>query len=621
MGEGEAGKTTLAKKIENPDYQLNPEEKSTEGIDIIQWYFPYKERTFRVNIWDFGGQEIYHATHQFFLTKRSLYALVADTRKKDTDFYYWLNVIELLTENSPLLIVKNEKGDRQRQINERALRGQFTNLKETLATNLATNRGLQNILDNIQYYISHLPHVGSALPKTWKRVREVLEQDERNYISRDEYFNICQKNNFTKREDQLQLSGYLQDLGVCLHFQEDDLLGKTVILKPEWGTAAVYKVLDDEQVINNLGKFTKSDLRNIWSEEKYADMQPELLQLMIKFKLCYKIPGTDDTYVAPQLLTENQPDYKWDETNNLILRYAYEFMPKGIITQFIVIMHKYIDQQQYVWKSGVILDKDNTKAEVIEYYSKREIKIRTSGAHQRYLMTIISYELDEINNSYKRLKYNKLIPCNCEECQGSQEPHFYPFKTLQNLINKTGYVQCQNSGLMVNILSLIDDVVDLKQLIKDEEIETDREKQYLREIAKILASRPIKAEAKVVASGGDIYNQEKVGIGHMSGGTIEKGVKVAGVINEAEQKNLAEAAADIQALLVQLSQTNPTQTLSQKAVVAEEAIELIENDPTLKERVVSAIKAMGVEAFMELIDHPVANVLRAGIEGFKEPYS
>ena len=226
VGEGGAGKTTLAKKIESPDYQLNPDEESTEGIDIIQWSFPYKESTFRVNIWDFGGQQIYHATHQFFLTKRSLYALVADTRKEDTDFYYWLNIVELLSDNSPVLIVKNEKSDRQRQINERALRGQFTNLKETLATNLATNRGLQDILDKIQYCISHLPHVGNALPKTWKQVREVLEKDERNYISRDVYFNICKENGFTKREDQLQLSGYLHDLGVCLHFQEDDLLCK-----------------------------------------------------------------------------------------------------------------------------------------------------------------------------------------------------------------------------------------------------------------------------------------------------------------------------------------------------------------------------------------------------------
>nr|WP_225894080.1 hypothetical protein [Atlanticothrix silvestris] len=64
---------------------------------------------FRVNIWDFGGQEIYHQTHQFFLSKRSLYALVADTRKENTDFYWWLNVVELLSDNSPVIIIKNEQ--------------------------------------------------------------------------------------------------------------------------------------------------------------------------------------------------------------------------------------------------------------------------------------------------------------------------------------------------------------------------------------------------------------------------------------------------------------------------------------------------------------------------------
>ncbi len=49
-------------------------------------------RDFRVNIWDFGGQEVYHSTHQFFLTHRSLYLLVADDRKEDTDFNYWLTL-------------------------------------------------------------------------------------------------------------------------------------------------------------------------------------------------------------------------------------------------------------------------------------------------------------------------------------------------------------------------------------------------------------------------------------------------------------------------------------------------------------------------------------------------
>ncbi|MGK7952900.1 MAG: COR domain-containing protein [Xenococcaceae cyanobacterium] len=421
VGEGGAGKTSLAKKIEDSNYQLDTKEKSTEGIDITKWSFTFlekeqKEREFTVNIWDFGGQEIYHATHQFFLTKRSLYALVADTRKEDTDFYYWLNVVELLSNNSPLLIVKNEKGDRTIEIDVNSLRGRFENLKESLATNLKDNRGLNAILDSIKYHIAKLPHVGSALPKTWKRVRESLEQDKRNYISLEEYLQICQDNGFTQLKDKLQLSGYLHDLGVCLHFQDSPLLRNTVILKPEWGTDAVYKVLDDKQVINHLGKFTTKDLDKIWSDEQYLFKQAELLELMMRFKLCYQIPGTQDTYIAPQLLTKTKPIYEWYETDNLILRYTYEFMPKGIITQFIVVMHQHIYQQKYVWRSGVVLNKDNTQAEVIEYYERREIRIRVAGTNRRNFMTIITNELDKINNSYHRLTFQKLVPCNCSAC-------------------------------------------------------------------------------------------------------------------------------------------------------------------------------------------------------------
>ncbi|RQH30292.1 GTPase [Okeania hirsuta] len=463
IGEGSAGKTTLANKIQNPDYKLQ-EEDSTKGIEVSQWNFPTKnQHDFQMNIWDFGGQEIYHATHQFFLIKRSLYILVADTRNEDTDFYYWLNIAELLSDNSPLLIIKNERQERKREINQIALQGQFSNIKEILDTNLATNRGLEEIQTDIQHYISNLPHIGSALPKTWKKVREVLETDGRNYISLTEYLSICEENGFKKREDKLQLSGYLHDLGVCLNFQDDPLLNKTVILKPGWGKAAVYKALDNQKVYDNFGKFTKDDLSNIWHEDRYANMHDELLQLMIKFKLCYKIPGTSQIYIAPQLLTEAQPEYDWDENNNLILRYTYEFMPKGIITQFIVAMHEDIEEQKYVWKSGVILKKEQAKAEVIEYYGKREIKIRISGQQKRDLMTIVTYELDKIHSSYNnRLKYNKLIPCNCAACKNTQNPHFYKFEKLKERLNNSKItIECGNYPYNeVNIQSLIDDAID-----------------------------------------------------------------------------------------------------------------------------------------------------------------
>ncbi|WP_138500060.1 COR domain-containing protein [Nostoc sp. PA-18-2419] len=468
VGEGGAGKTTLAKKIQDQKYRLQQDENTTEGIDIIQWKFLLdNDREFQVNIWDFGGQEIYHATHQFFLTKRSLYAVVADTRKEDTDFYYWLNVVELLSDNSPLLIVKNEKQERKREINERELRREFTSFKETLTTNLATDRGLPEILNKIKHYISNLPHVGTELPKTWVKVRQALERDSREYISLEEYLNICQEYGFTKQEDKLQLSGYLHDLGVCLHFQDDDLLTKTVILKPTWGTDAVYKVLDNPQVIQNLGKFDRNDLKNIWLENKYANMRPELLRLMMKFKLCYEIPSRPGTYIAPQLLSVNQPDFNWDESNNLILRYKYDFMPKGILTRFIVEMHSDIEQQTLqtlVWKTGVVLAKDQTRAEVIEHYNQREIRVRVAGKNKKERLAVITHELEKIHKSYERLQYQTLVPCNCESCNYSQTPHFYSRDVLYKSLEARNYqIQCQNSFHMVDVKRLIDDVLSASQ--------------------------------------------------------------------------------------------------------------------------------------------------------------
>ncbi|HAX88930.1 MAG TPA: hypothetical protein DCY91_22370 [Cyanobacteria bacterium UBA11370] len=373
-----------------------------------------------------------------------------------------LNVVELLSDNSPVLIIKNEKQDRQCEVNERQLRGEFTNLKDTLATNLATNRGLAEIKDTIQNYISRLPHVGTPLPKLWVRVRYALDNYSRNYISVEEYCNVCQLNNLTDRKEMLRLSRYLHDLGVCLHFQDDPTLKHYVILKPEWGTAAVYKVLDNQTVNKNLGCFTQAHLKDIWQDSDYSDMQDELLQLMMRFKLCYLIPHRSYHYIAPQLLAIDQLDYTWDESNNLILRYKYKFIPKGIITRFIVETHPWIDQQKLVWRSGVILNKDQTRAEVIEYYNQREIKIRVSGNRKKELLAVVTYELEKIHKSYERLQYDTLVPCNCETCQGSQNPHAYLLEALYKRLNAGRYqIECENSYEMVDVRRLIDDVNEL----------------------------------------------------------------------------------------------------------------------------------------------------------------
>ena len=87
-----------------PGSSESPGEKKTDGIKIIEWPVRLNtEEDVRLNVWDFGGQEIMHATHQFFLSQRSRYLLVLNGRGgiQEADAEYWLRLIESFGDESP----------------------------------------------------------------------------------------------------------------------------------------------------------------------------------------------------------------------------------------------------------------------------------------------------------------------------------------------------------------------------------------------------------------------------------------------------------------------------------------------------------------------------------------
>uniref|UniRef100_A0A182IMZ8 non-specific serine/threonine protein kinase n=1 Tax=Anopheles atroparvus TaxID=41427 RepID=A0A182IMZ8_ANOAO len=87
---------------------------STVGVDIGDWVCEKKVRgqsnhgpvVFRT--WDFGGQREYYATHQYFLSKRSLYLVlwrIIDGRRGLAEVLQWLGNIQARAPNSPVIIV------------------------------------------------------------------------------------------------------------------------------------------------------------------------------------------------------------------------------------------------------------------------------------------------------------------------------------------------------------------------------------------------------------------------------------------------------------------------------------------------------------------------------------
>lgn len=533
VGEPGAGKTTLMNKILDEDFMLNPYSPSTKGIEIEKYSFKTSEESeFRVNIWDFGGQEIYHATHQFFLTKRSLYILLSDNRAEDTDFHYWLQTIELLSDNSPIIIVQNEKQDRKKDINEYGMRERFKPIKRIFAFNIATGQQkLRSLVNQIKNDVVGLSHIGTELPKIWVQIRRALEERSKlvPFIAEIEYLEICEKYGMVEKERAYYLSDYLHDLGVFLHFRDNPILKRWIILRPDWGTEAVYKVLDDRKVIESKGYFTRSDLKSIWSASVYSDMHDELISLMMKFELCYQLEGEKDVLIAAQLLDRVKPVYDWDSEENLFVTYEYAFMPKGIITRFIVKMHYYITNQKLVWREGVILERQSTRAEIIETYGEREIKIRISGKNKKEFLAVILDSLDKIHGTYTNIKVDKKIPCNCDKCVESKTPYYFTYDDVRRFL-EAGIIEdrCRTSLQIVKLRPMVDDAFGNKVGTSPKSLLTylsfsDYDVSFKREFEKHL--KPLVKSGKIT-----IFDKEKINAGRDEKKELRENLDVAEVV-------------------------------------------------------------------------------------------
>jgi len=494
LGESGAGKTTFARKLKNENSELPKPKETTWGVDvdslelnIEKKYFPKVAQNeylgnnikFNLNIWDFGGQDIYHATHRFFLSQRSVYVLVSDERKEDTDFKYWLQMVEKFGKDSPLIIIQNQKDEKSREIDESSLKSSFSNLKAILPVNFAKiDKRFTALKNEIIHQICNLPQIGEPVPENWRKVRDELEKIDGNFIAKSKYLAICEKYKITDNEIQNLLSTYFHEIGVFLHFQNDVVLRNTIFLKSEWVTKAVYTIVESKLAKEvKFGRLTANDLDNLWKEENYQNKFTDLVQLMKNFLLIYE---TDDRneYVMPQLLRVIKPEYEWNLEDNRVIRYDYKkFMPKGILWMLIVKLSYYIKDDCLVWKQGVILEKNGTEAEIIENYEKGIITIKVRGSQKKSLMTTVTDVIDMISDKMNIEEVDKLIPCNCPDCIKSKNTphHFIYSKLINRLENNREDDECDFPPYnKVNIRSLLDDYIIQKNTLEMKDFTRER---------------------------------------------------------------------------------------------------------------------------------------------------
>jgi internalin A len=422
VGRGKAGKTTLVKRLAGEPPLEN--ESETHSIAIREFLIKCARGQVRTRAWDFGGQEILHSTHRFFLTERSLYLLVLEPRTglAQRDAEYWLKLIETQGSASPVIVVMNWSQARRWRVEEVKLRRKFPFIVDFLSTDALHGDGIEELQRCLAQTVEQRMQ-GVWLPflARWREIKDSVAGMRDNFLTYKQYTDLCVRFGENDPAAQSDLAGILHALGLALYFGKDPRLHDTRVLNPGWVTGGVYAVIRAPSVAANDGQLAVTNMPRVLREAeeqkviKASDYPDEshrfVLELMRAFQLCYaseeeKAPGARKPvqYLVPELLPEFEPEMKepWEESP-LRLRYRYEVLPPGLLPRFIVRTHGFSDGAPH-WRHGVVLRHAKAQALIRAESDQPELHVFVLGGDEetrRILVTIVRRELEALHAEMK----------------------------------------------------------------------------------------------------------------------------------------------------------------------------------------------------------------------------
>ncbi|MBE9140793.1 leucine-rich repeat domain-containing protein [Nodosilinea sp. LEGE 07088] len=414
VGFGAVGKTSLVNRLIHKNFDAKS--PKTEGIQITPWEMRLNDaEDIKLHVWDFGGQEIMHSTHQFFLTERSLYLLVLNGRQghEDADAEYWLELIQSFGGDSPVIVVLNKIKEHPFDVNRGALQQKFPNVREFIATDCETGQGIDHLRTAIDRETDALEHLRDPFPASWVAIKDKLAEMADNYISFEQYRAICQTDGETDFGAQDSLAVHLHSLGIALNYKDDPRLRDTHVLNPHWVTNGIYTLLNAEELAHSKGELEAACLSRRLDAQAYpAERHGFLLELMRKFELCFRYEDDENRYLIPDLLDKQQPAAaaEFDPANCLNFRYEYPILPEGLLPRFIVRTHV-LSEHQLRWRTGVILNFEGNRALVKADPQDRCVSISVAGpmTSRRRLLAVIRSDFERIHRSFK-FKPKELVP-------------------------------------------------------------------------------------------------------------------------------------------------------------------------------------------------------------------
>ena len=428
VGEGAVGKTSLLACMLGEAFQEN--RQTTHGIAIQKLELDHPkitDRPIQLNAWDFGGQEVYRITHQFFYSSRSLYLLLWNPRLgvEQCDVEGWIRRIYLrVGEAARILVVAThcESCDRIPRIREGRLRAKYPNILIGFhEVDSLTGSGVSELKAAIAEAAADLEQMGELFNPKWKAARDEVAALPDPHIPFSRFSSICSSHDLLPEEVDV-LSHLLHDLGAIVHFSDEEGLGDEVVLQPEWLSKAIGYVLEDRTTYEEAGVLQHQWLRRIWSDhgaekrEHYAnELHSFFLQLMEKYDVSYRLEGQSSSLIA-QMVPEKVPELPWTsddppETGEVTLVCEMSDDPPGLVPWTIVRTHFYATKPRLHWQDGMFLDYGKHGTALLES-KPRELWITVRAAWPDYFLSVLRGTVERlIAERWPGLRATFSVPC------------------------------------------------------------------------------------------------------------------------------------------------------------------------------------------------------------------
>ena len=381
LGYGRVGKTHTIERIKKNGEKIEPIEGDTPGISITS-VADFDNSKLNVQFWDFGGQDIMHSMHRCFLIERCCYVIVVNSRHGDVNKQarYWLNNVKSYAPSAPVILFENRWGDGHNGggLDAPRLKNEFPNIKQDYSFSaLKADEASFNsqLVAGIHSIFNENSSITLVLPVEWAKVHDKLlklNDSDRPFIEKDEYYKICQDCGETADTTPGKLLSWFNDLGICFSYHMDKNtnieLGSYQLFAPNWIINAMYTIINNSTNLNENGIIFRESINNMLTagsealkeslapEARYEGKTDYILEIMRKHKLSFEISETQE--FIPALCVNKTPKdlHPTEWKKHTTYKYVYNFLPDNVVHRMMICYREKNMLPAKLWLKGFRID-------------------------------------------------------------------------------------------------------------------------------------------------------------------------------------------------------------------------------------------------------------------------